>query len=474
MIQIAKSMLRNNLNLLLNIVTAIMIIMTLGYMGISLCKSAINMDSYYYIGASRFIMEGKVPFLDFPPGYTPLSFYIMCIPFSLFGVSFQVGLITLYLFDFINALLVYKLSRQYTENKRLAAFFAVLSILLCLNCDGGYYILEPFVLFFGLLALVILKKENPLHLILSGFFCFCAFWCKQYGLGFICLALLLIFLSNSFGKVLMKKWLLLLLGFFGGMIIFISLLMLQGVDPMRLLSLSGSDYEREGIIGFIGAWKTLLITLPLLIAPIVLTVIKLPKARHHQLLIVAFCGVFGFMLQCYVRFYAHYMILVMPFCALLLLAGIEAVKSPKMKELYILLLCLTPVIPCYFMVKDDITLLNSNEKAAQIQYANTIENIIPRGSDKVFASSDLHPAMLLNAYNPPMIEKHGLSNGFVTDPQETEKMIQASSYCVISKQRLEGERFTPEARAFLSSEFEELKFTSDGSQGDYSVFVRQK
>ena len=274
----------------------ILFILVVSKMYISLYEGPINADANYYIGVSRFLMEGKVPFLDFPLGYTPLSFYIMCIPFSFLGISFTTALAVLFLFHIINAFWVYKICCQYSENQWLSVFTAGLSLMLCLICDGGSYVLEPFVLFFGLPALYLIKDGSIKKIVLSGFLCFCAFWCKQYGLGFICLALAYLCLSHSIGMPLIRKLIYLLLGFVAGVVIFVALFWIKGVDPLAMLSLSGNDYQREGIQGFIDAWHTLLIIIPLLVLPIIMVVIGLKDMRKNPLLYISFCGVFVFML----------------------------------------------------------------------------------------------------------------------------------------------------------------------------------
>ena len=138
----------------------VLLCLVLGKISLSLYGGAINPDANYYIGVSRFLMEGKVPFSDFQLGYTPLSFYIMCIPFSIFGNSFTTALAVLYLFHIVNAFWVYKICCQYSASQWLSAFTAILSLMLCLTCDGSSYVLEPFVLFFGLPAIYLLKSEN--------------------------------------------------------------------------------------------------------------------------------------------------------------------------------------------------------------------------------------------------------------------------------------------------------------------------
>lgn len=459
--------------LCLKIWIMVLLALVVSKMSLSLYGGTINPDANYYIGVSRFLMDGKVPFLDFHLGYTPLSFYIMCIPFSIFGVSFTTALAVLYLFHIINAFWVYKICCQYSENQWLSVFTAGLSLMLCLICDGGSYVLEPFVLFFGLPAIYILKTESIKKILLSGFLCFCAFWCKQYGLGFICLAMSFLCLYHSIGMPLIGKLIYLLLGFVAGVVIFVTLFRIKGVDPLVMLSLSGGDYRREGMQGFIDAWRTLFIITPLLILPIILVVTGLKEIRKHSLLYISFCGVFGFMLQCYVRFYGHYMILVMPFCVLMLFACVKAFPSLRYRNIFFILLLLAPVIPTYFTIKDIVGLLNNDGRAIQEQSAHMIEKLIPKGADGVFASSDMLPVVLLNTYNPPLEQKFGLSNGFVTNPDEVYEMIQASSYCIISENRLETSQFSIAARDYLENEFDMKVLTSPDSQARYLIYFNK-
>ena len=451
----------------------VLLVLVMGKMCLSLYGGAINPDANYYIGASRFIMDDKVPFVDFQLGYTPLSFYIMCIPLSMFGVSFTTALAALYIVHILNAFWVYKICCQYSTNQWLSTFMAVLSQMLCLICDGGSYVLEPFVLFFGLPAIYLLKTESIKKIMFSGFLCFCAFWCKQYGLGFICLAMVYLCFCHSVGMPLIRKLLYLILGFVAGLVVFVALFWIQGVDPLAMLSLSGNYYQREGVLGFIDALRTLLIIIPLLVLPIIMVVIRLKEIRKHSLLYISFCGVFGFMLQCYVRFYGHYLILVMPFCALILFACVKAIPSLRFNNAYTLLLLLTPVIPSYFTIKDSVNLFKNDVRAIQEQSAHMIEKIIPKGSAGVFASSDMLPVVLLNSYDPPLEQKFGLSNGFVTNPDDVFEMIQASSYCIIGENRLKTSQFSVEARDYLEKRFEQNIVTSQDQQTRYLVYKKK-
>ena len=138
-----------------------------------------------------------------------------------------------------------------------------------------------------------------------------------------------------------------------------------------------------------------------------------------------------------------------------------------------LLLCFAPLIPCCYMAKHDLSLIKSQERLAQIQDARSIASAIPQGAENVFTTPDLHPVMLLNTYNPPLIEKYGLSNGFVSEPQEVKEMVSAASYCIISKRYMDSGQFTEETQSYLSEKFDKTEFLSKGFPANYSVYVRR-
>ena len=441
----------------------------------SLFMLDINADAAYYLGVSRLILEGNMPFIDFPPGYTPLSFYIMAVPIAVFGTSFTIALVCLYLLHIANSGIIYKIIRQNNGDKLMASYFSVLSLLLCLGTDGYRYVLEPFVLFFGLLALYILKKGGFKWIVLSGFLCFCSFWSKQYGLGFICLAISALLLEGGMNKTFFFKSAYLMMGFFVGMVLFVLFFLVQGVDPLSLLSLSGSSYERDGISGLIGGGFSLLITVPLLLVAIITMFTKLKDARNISLLIVSFFGVFGFMLQCYVRFYAHYLMLAMPFAVLMLYACFDAFKSEKLKKIYTILLLLSTLIPFYFASKSVVAVIEENAREKQEVSAKAISDIVPNGSKDVYCAMDLLPFMHLNTYDPPLIRKYGMSNGFVRDSDEAAELIHAAYYCMISERDFEKKnKYTPEVLNCLKERFDMRKIEGKDPKETYYIYVRKE
>ena len=465
---------KHNVRVLFYSITILLMTLSIVNMVFAIFMIDVNADAAYYLGASRLILEGQIPFKDFPPGYTPLSFYIMALSGVLLGTSFCTALLTLYLLHIANAFIIYKIVKQYYADNLLAMFCSAFSLLLCLSSDGCRYILEPFVLFFGLLALYVIKKGTSRWTFLSGFLCFCSFWSKQYGLGFIFLAISSIFLEEGFKFSFVRKSLCLIMGFFIAMAIFVFYFFIQGVDPLALMSLSGGSYESDGIYGLIGGWKSLFITLPLLTVATVIIIVKLKQARNISLLIISFMGVFGFMLQFYVRFYRHYMILAMPFCVLMLFACINLFKSNRLKNIYIVLLLLAPVIPIYFTSKGILHITSEDTRKKQVICANAIKQLIPISSKDVYASIDLLPIMHINSYNPPLIAKYGLSNGFVRKAEEAEELIQAASYCMISERDLQkNHKYTSNIIKHLDKEFNKTPIESVESHGIYYIYVRK-
>ena len=455
--------------------TVFLAIIAVAKIGLSLFRIEVNADAAFYLGVSRLILEGNLPFVDFPPIYTPLSFYMMSVPIALFGTSFTIALLFFYLLHLANAGIVYKIVRQYSCDKLQAAFCSIFSLLLCLGSDGCRYILEPFVLFFGLSALYVLKREKLKWIIISGFFCFCSFWSKQYGLGFICLAVAFLFLEEGCSKTFVRKLCYLLMGFIVGMAIFVLFFLLQGVEPLALLGLSGSDYRRVGIPGLIGGWTSLFIKLPLLMVAIMVMIVKLKNFRKISLLFFSFLAVSGFMLQCYVRFYAHYLILAMPFCVLMLFACMDAIKSIKWKNIYTVLLLLAPVIPIYFASKSMMSLIGDNTRVKQEICAKSLSNIVPVGSKDVYCSMDLLPIMHLNTYNPPLVSKFGMSNGFIEEAEGTSELIHAASYCIISERDLKRtKRYTTEICDYLNKNFDKTQIEGIASANEYFIYVRKK
>ena len=169
-----------------------------------------GVDASFYLRVTECIADGAIPEHDLRIMYPPLVFY-MLLPIKLLvgkAIAFELFLGFIFLIQFINAFIISKISRHYSENKFIRFFAPLLYLFLSFKLEGEYFLLEPFINLWGLLALLMyLKSERTgnLLLILSGVSALFAFLTKQYGLGYTALLYMLILIDNraSFKKVFM-------------------------------------------------------------------------------------------------------------------------------------------------------------------------------------------------------------------------------------------------------------------------------
>lgn len=459
-------------NLML-VLLILIVIVSLTKMGLSIAYIDINADASYYLGVPRVMLEGKTPLNDFPLGYTPMSFYMMMPLESIFGASFVAALVMLFCITLINGLIIYGIALQHSKNIILSGYAAALSLLLLTSLNGCQYELEPYVLLFGLSAVYFLGRERLRYTFVAGFMCFCAFWSKQYGLGFFILGIIYVLSDNGFTLLAVRRLGLLLLGFVLGLAIFLLLFLFSGVDLSLLASLSGSSYEREGIAGLLGAWKLTFIYFPLLLWPILILLLHPKKSVSNPLFITSFCGICGFMLQCYVRFYAHYMLLAIPFCVLIFVATYNLLRIEKIKKLFLILFLTSSAIHLYFSVDYIKGMLAQDKRQYQLETADAIDDFVPDNSSNVYASFDLLPITLINDYNPPLLKKYGFSNGFVREPEEVLEMLQVSDYCIISDRDLQKTIYTTEIKEYLDSNFNKSGEVEIAPQVECLIYSRK-
>lgn len=435
----------------------------------------INEDAAFYIGVSQLMSDGKVPFVDFLPGYTPLSFYLMCVPLGIFGDSYVCAIITLYLIQFVNALLVYQIVVAHTQQTRWAWLAALLFLLYSLFLDGRYYVLEPFVLLFGLLSVKLLIRDSRWHLFLAGFFCFCSFWSKQYGLGFIFLALLYEIAHFRFSKTAAKNTFLILSGFVVCAVLFLLLALLQGADLTRMLILSGADYEKNGFAGLVTACVFLLKIMPVLLLAFLTVIFFFKKSVKDGFLMMSLAGIIGFMLQFYVRYYYHYFLLALPFMIFLVFLSVKLLSKVALQKVYVSIIALSTMLPLYFVATENKNVCSQRLRIQQENISEQLSELIPKGEKDILVSQEVLYAALLNRYTPPLIQKYGLSNGFVTAPDEMLDMCQHAQCCIISESNYnKGKAYSDVVKQYLNDNFrmESMSYEYGEMQGKLFVFKR--
>ncbi len=391
----------------------------------------INADASYYVGVARLLMEGNTPFVDFALSYTPLSFYLMCIPFSIWGSSFNCAIIVLYFVHVVNAIVIYLILQKTNHSKKIAWLGALLFLLYAFLFEGCMYVLEPFVVFWGLISLWLLQNKSTISIFFAGVCCACSFFCKQYGLGFVIIAIIYIILKKEHSKSSIIAIVLLLFGFLSFSIAFVICMAIQGVEPLQMLSLSGSDYERNGLRGLLAAFYYLIRKLSPLFVALAVSLFYHKRLVKDNFWIISILGIASFMLPCYVRFYKHYLLLVLPFIVFLIVHSFHSIEKDVYKKLFVSWVILTSLIPLYSMhtVYQGLSSLRYNQELV----SKEIANYIPQGERNVFLSFNALYLSLTNSYAPPLLHKYGMSNGFVTKQNEVMDMLKTAKYLVISE-----------------------------------------
>ena len=400
--------------------------------------SAENPDIYYYMGCVRLLLEGKVPFVDFSISYTPLSFYMAYLPARLFGTGNIAALSLETFMSFINAGLIYYLLRQNVQSKVLCLFSTAFYLISLFFIDGMCYMLEPFIMFWGLLSLIAVQRNSLWAALTAGICSFMAFWTKQYGLGFFVLNILWIVLSYGSNWVaLTKRLFVLMVGFAATACCMIGSLLVQGATLSNMLAFSGATYEKLGLCGMFEGFGYLLLVAPFLPISIFLIIKHFKSFRKEVFLVVCLCGILGFMLATYVRPYLHYIQLPLPFTILLTTILLDRYCTQTNNDQLIKWFKVSVIVPLSIMIVIDYNFIVHNERKDVNGVAEEVANIIPKGAKKVYVSSRLLCVGHINRYGTPMLEKYGMSNGFMEEGKPLQEIIMDAECYVIDPKKLE-------------------------------------
>lgn len=449
-------------------------IIIIGSIFLAICKQAINPDATYYIGVSRLLLDGKTPFVDFFLHYTPLSFYLMCIPISIFGSSFTTALCSLYSIHIANSFIIYKICRKERFSKEISLGGAIYNFVLCFLHEGNCYVLEPFVLLFGLLAILLTYRKNVSSLVLSGICCSFAFFCKQYGLGFLFLCLALVLTKEWFSSNSIKDSIKIIIGFISGCLIVVGILAILGVGVENLINFSGSDYHRNGFSGLVAGVGKFITTIPILLSAIAICCIKFKQLYKNPLFLLGLFGIGGFLLQCYVRNYLHYKMLSVPFVIFLVLACMREIKNMEWNKYLLLLNLVLLIVPGFLFLQKDYRLCQTTARIEQQESADNLMKLLPEKSENVFVSYDLLPIAYLTQYFPPLIEKYGMSNGFVDTKEGIADLLSAASSGIISDDYLNNTKLkNPELYNYIVTNYQMSKVTNQLGQTENWVLKRK-
>jgi hypothetical protein len=158
----------------------------------------VNKDAGYYITISKMVLDGLHSSTDLRVIYTPLIFYSIAFWIKLFGPSYAGILLLFQLVNLANATLVFLLLVRHNVQRVVGLFISLSYFTYVLTIDGKGIFIEPFQMFFVLLAFYIFlkKPDSIIRCGIVGFLIGISIMYKQYSLAFLISALVMIIIAN--------------------------------------------------------------------------------------------------------------------------------------------------------------------------------------------------------------------------------------------------------------------------------------
>ena len=284
----------------------------------SLLNEEISVDSSYFLCLTEKINEGYVLYKDLNTLYTPMFFLIVSKIKYFFDIekNYTANLVIIYIFQIINFVLVFFLSRKYHLNKILSLFSALIFLIFSLAISRLEFKLEYCVNTFGLLSLIILNKNSLLKVTISGVLMAICFLTKQYGLGYFGLGFVYLLLQ----KGSFKNYIFYVIGFIVPLFIF-NILYPEFLDLFINIEYSNDPNKNKGWVSFIldnfkqfiFAFLHLLRVFPIIFFSFLIHLISRNKDKYSWLLLI---GIIGFLLQFFIAPLYYYYFLVIPFVSI--------------------------------------------------------------------------------------------------------------------------------------------------------------
>lgn len=407
----------------------------------SILFKPVGCDSSYYLSCSELIKEGLNPYLDFPLGYTPLFIYIMAGIKSVFnvGVNYSFDLFIWSLFFITNIFLVYVISVQIIKEKRLSIVAALLYAYISMRCEGLSVLLEVPSVTFALFSTFLLLKynSNKMLVAVAGFFVFCSFFTKQYGVGYFILLIFALLLNRQY-----KNTAFYILGFI--LACCMSLLFVGTECVQVFINTSYSGYNEAvaantvltPVVKYLKSSFTLLRIAPIMIVALIsggyfLLNRKFKWNQSIVLYLVLICGILGFLMQFIFAPYYHYYQYLIPCVAIVSVWIVVKMNKRWMQWVWKIFLIITFVFSILRIAYNGIySNLKSQTKLQQLELSLKIKDIIGSNTSTLFIKEgNLMPQYYLTGYKP-----YDLNYSFGNLSEETYlKAIRNSEFLLINK-----------------------------------------
>jgi len=379
----------------LNVILSTLLITIIG---IDVVYAPMNRDAGAYLTVVKRMYQGEVPYRDFPMGYTPLALYFFMFVMKVIPIknAYAAYLGATILVQTLSSLIFISILGKFgiSFSKRLLCGSILLFSSLFLQ--GDLLVLEPFVVFFALLAVNELLKIENRHLsgykvgVLAGL-CVLS---KQYGL--LLLPALLVY-CITLPQTLIRR-LHLCLAVVSGLIFIVcgsalSFLYLYDLKTAEFIRLILGDGYIFHPVQFSTIPNALLFISPALFSVYVTS--RITELSLRSFIVLNYTALLLFLTPLLIRSYTHYFILVLPWVLGLYAchfthSGRSLLKSHRINQLAF---SLASLVFSFFLI---CTCYRSGEyllyKPRERQYSNSHlvdEMIPPGGKTAVFADPSL-------------------------------------------------------------------------------------
>ena len=167
----------------------------------------VNRDAGYYIPLARAVLDGESPTVDIDTAYTPFVYYFFAAWLSVVPETTSSLILAVYLVNALNVVLFFVALLPYVQSVGVRLLLALSYWFTIFVCQGQSIFLEPFQVFFLLLALLAYQRtpERYMGVALAGLGVGASVMCKQYSV-FPAAGLALMFASERWGRISLRRF----------------------------------------------------------------------------------------------------------------------------------------------------------------------------------------------------------------------------------------------------------------------------
>lgn len=395
------------------------------------------------------IAEGYVPYKTMHLNYPPFWFYLMVGLKKLFHVPYgcyKFYLAIHYLFSIGCAYCVYGISKEFGVSRWLSLAAAWFFLFISMWLWGDCVIYDIPTAFWGLLACFLVlkfKDSKPASFVVFGFVCALSFLTKQFGAGFLPLAIWLIitfspdkkvFRSCLFGIGYLVPLVICLLIWGGD---FINSTLLNGYGGSAIREMAGDQTTNLG--RYLRGMFFVCTRFPMIPLAVLFLPFSLRLDKWKQTLFCLF-GIGGFALQfCFITLNSvtiagkalHYLLLLAPFIALLT----AVLASSGRKVFNIMLICcitVTCLFSAYKLVRWTVPeYFNEDEIHNQQILTDAVSSIVGESETAWVVDGDLEFLYYKADLKPALMEEVAYSTGFFEmTAEKAKKEIKKVDYVI--------------------------------------------